>query len=96
MNVGRYLRGEDRHVGTARAKESAPVNGIPATMHHDEGAYAQCGECGRYTIDPFSLSARPRACECGSKHGWCGSFKKPGPGAKWSGDAPNAKEDQRG
>jgi hypothetical protein len=24
MNVGRYLRGEDRHVGTARAKQPQP------------------------------------------------------------------------
>lgn len=62
-----------------------PLNGIAATMHHDEGAYAQCGECGRYTLDPFCLSAKPRPCECGSVHGWSGSFKRPGPDAKWSG-----------
>jgi hypothetical protein len=66
----------------------APLNGIPATMHHDEGAYAQCGDCGRYTVDPFALSARPRPCDCGSTTGWSGSFKKPGPDAKWSGRAP--------
>lgn len=70
----------------------APLNGIPATWTHDEGAYAQCGECGRYTANPLALGARPWHCECGSKDGWCGSFKRPGPDAKWSGIAPAAKE----
>ncbi len=31
MNVGRYLRGEDRHVGTARATQPHPPQRKPLT-----------------------------------------------------------------
>jgi hypothetical protein len=64
------------------------LNGIPATLQHDEGAFAQCGDCRRYTLDPYALTDRPPQCECGSKHGWSGSFKRPGADARWSGAAP--------
>lgn len=65
------------------------LNDVPATLTHDEGAYAQCGDCGRYTLDPTALCARGMpTCECGSTSGWSGSFKRPGPEAKWSGRAP--------
>jgi hypothetical protein len=70
------------------ASDTQPLNGIPANWQHDEGAYAQCGDCGRYSADPASLRIRAFACECGSTSGWCGSFKKPGADAKWSGRAP--------
>lgn len=70
------------------APSPAPLNGIPATWSHDEGAYAQCGDCGRYSADPDSLRRHSFGCECGSVTGWSGSFKKPGPNAKWSGAAP--------
>jgi hypothetical protein len=76
--------------GVEPSAEGQPLNGIAATVYHDEGAYAQCGSCGRYTLDPMALSARPRACECGEKLGWCGSFKRPGPDAKWSNHFPAA------
>lgn len=65
------------------------LNGIPATWQHDEGAYAQCGDCGRYTLNPRALRVSTHRCECGSTTGWSGSFKKPGPDAKWSGEAPD-------
>jgi hypothetical protein len=67
------------------------LNDVPATLTHDEGAYAQCGECGRYTLNANTLTDRPPACDCGSVHGWSGSFKKPGPEARWSGKAPGVK-----
>ncbi|WP_304308109.1 hypothetical protein [Pseudacidovorax intermedius] len=60
-----------------------PLNGIPSTWFHDEGARAQCGECGRYTLDRSALSARRPRCACGSTHGWSGSFLPPGPEAQW-------------
>lgn len=65
------------------------LNGIPATWQHDEGAYAQCGDCGRYTLNPRGLREATHRCECGSTTGWSGSFTKPGPDAKWSGKAPD-------
>lgn len=69
-----------------------PLNGIQATLRHGEGAYAQCGYCGRYSLDPNTLSddMHQPACECGLKHYWSGSFVKPGPDAQWSGRAPGA------
>lgn len=76
-----------------QAKE-APMNGIAATLRHDEGAIARCSYCGRYSLDPKTLSDRQPKCECGEKHGWSGSFKKPGPDAKWSGEAPQATATQ--
>jgi hypothetical protein len=63
---------------------SGALNGIPRTMFHDEGAYAQCNNCGRYTLEPKALGDRPPACDCGSTTGWCGSFKRPGKDAKWA------------
>lgn len=67
---------------------AAPVNGIKATMFHDEGAISCCGYCGRYSLDPKTLGDRAPACECGKEHGWSSSFKTPGPDAKWAGAAP--------
>lgn len=72
-----------------------PLNGIPATWQHDEGAYAQCGDCGRYSADPASLRIHAFACECGSTSGWCGSFKKPGADAKWSRRTAGVKGTQK-
>lgn len=46
-------------------------------------ARAQCGECGRYTLDRTALSDRRPRCACGSTYGWSGSFKPPGPDAQW-------------
>ena len=67
---------------------SAPVNGIKATWFHDEGAYARCGKCGRYTLDPSALGDRQPTCACGERHYWSGSFKVPGPDAQWFGPRP--------
>jgi hypothetical protein len=68
----------------------APLNGIAANWYHGEGAIARCSYCARYSLDPKTLGEdryQP-VCECGQKHGWSGSFKKPGPDAKWSGRSP--------
>ncbi|WP_186019693.1 hypothetical protein [Burkholderia gladioli] len=70
------------------ATADAPLNGIAATMFHGEGAIARCSYCGRYSIDRQTLGDRAPKCECGEKHGWSGSFEKPGPDAKWSGASP--------
>lgn len=67
---------------------SASLHGIHATMFHDEGAIAHCGNCGRYTLDPKALSDRQPVCTCGKQHYWSGSFTKPGPDAQWHGPAP--------
>jgi hypothetical protein len=70
--------------------EADPLNGIAANGFHGEGAIAQCGYCRRYSLDPKTLGAdryQP-VCECGEKHGWSGSFKRPGPDARWSGKRP--------
>lgn len=74
------------------APESQPLNGIKATMFHDEGAIAQCGSCSRYTLDTDALHQRFRlVCDCGDMHGWSGSFKQPGANAVWHGSAPLAQ-----
>ncbi|WP_070106461.1 hypothetical protein [Burkholderia plantarii] len=70
------------------ATAETPLNGLAATIFHGEGAIARCSYCGRYTVDRKALSHRPPKCECGEKYGWSGSFKKPGPDAKWSGAEP--------
>lgn len=60
---------------------------IPATRAHDAGAYARCSFCGRYSIDPGTLSNKSNRvplCECGRVGGWSGSFKAPGVDARWS------------
>ena len=72
---------------------SAPLNGIRATMFHDEGAVAHCGNCGRYTLDLKALSDRQPVCTCGKQHYWSGSFVKPGSDAQWHGPAPAAPSD---
>lgn len=71
---------------SAQAAPNQPVRGahIKATIFHDAGAYAECGACGRYSDDPKTLSDRQPACDCGKQHYWSGSFKPPGPDAKWS------------
>jgi hypothetical protein len=68
--------------------EPGPLNGIKATMFHDEGAIAQCGYCKRYTLDRRALGDRPLTCDCGKAHGWSGSFQKPTSDALWFGDKP--------
>lgn len=61
------------------------LNGISATLRHDEGAIAQC-TCGWYTLNTAALSDRRPPCwNCDSRDGWSGSFKPPTPDAKWSG-----------
>jgi hypothetical protein len=84
------LPAQAEQVEAVRAAEPESLNGIPATMTHDEGAIARCFYCGRYSLDPATIGADSRqpVCECGKQHGWSGSFKKPGPDAKWSGKAP--------
>lgn len=91
-----FARAMRRYFGAAvsPATADAPLNGIAATMFHGEGAIARCSYCGRYSIDPKTLGDRQPKCECGEKHGWSGSFEKPGPDAKWSGEAP-ATADER-
>jgi hypothetical protein len=74
--------------GEQGEQKPGPLNGIPATMRHDEGAISQCFYCGRYSLDPKTLSDRQPVCECGKQHGWSGSFKRPGADAKWSGKGP--------
>lgn len=69
-----------------------PLNGIPATWFHGEGARSRCGYCGRYSLDPRTFGDRPPVCECGEKHGWSGSFVKPGPDARWSGASPDSQQ----
>lgn len=76
--------------GPATTAGVAPLNGIAASLMHDEGAIARCSYCGRYSLDPATLSDRQPICECGKQHGWCGSFEKPGPDSRWSGKAPSA------
>jgi len=62
---------------------------IKATMLHDEGAYAQCSYCKRYSDDPDVLRGNiVIACDCGNILGWSGSFKKPDATACWSGWKP--------
>jgi hypothetical protein len=70
----------------AQAEAGALMRGasIKATLYHGAGAYAQCGYCQRYSDDPKTLSDRQPACDCGEKHGWCGSFKPPTAEATWS------------
>lgn len=63
---------------------------IPATWHHDGGAYARCSYCLRYSDDPRSLSKSSFPCECGKTHGWCGSFKPPAADSSWSDAKPEA------
>lgn len=76
---------------------AVPVNGIHATSRHDEGAIARCSPCGRYSLDPYTLGDQHKqpVCDCGEKHGWCGSFKKPTADAKWSGKSPTVSTDLR-
>lgn len=70
---------------------SQALNGIAATMFHDEGAIAQCGHCKRYTLDRKALAdSRQPVCDCGKQHYWSGSFKPPGPDAQWFGPAPQS------
>ncbi|WP_180541403.1 hypothetical protein, partial [Nevskia soli] len=71
------------------AQVPPPLNGIPATYEHDEGAMARCSYCDRYSLDPKTLRDDELKCDCGRKHGWSGSFKKPGPDAEWSGTSPS-------
>lgn len=78
--------------GASTVLTDEPQNGIAATHRHDEGAIARCSYCGRYSLDPATLSDRQPACECGRQHGWSGSFKKPEPDSRWSGKAPAARE----
>jgi hypothetical protein len=72
-----------------------PAPSIPATWQHDAGAYARCSFCLRYTRNPKALSHSSFLCDCGSAEGWSGSFKPPGPDARWLA-ASGVKEDQRG
>lgn len=72
------------------AAPTTPLNGIPRTMRHDEGAIARCSYCGRYSLDPATLSDRQPVCDCGKQHGWCGSFVRPDADSRWSGKAPTA------
>lgn len=70
--------------------EAAPK----ATMFHDAGAIAQCGKCGRYTLDRKALSDRQPICTCGEQHYWSGSFKPPTEDSIWHGPAPSTPPQQ--
>lgn len=83
--LGGLASTEGLGAGSEARKTWGPVNGIPATWFHGEGAYAQCGYCKRYTLDPAALGDRQPTCECGERYGWSGSFKPPGPTAQWAG-----------
>jgi hypothetical protein len=88
---------ENTAVITANSAENSQRGSqITATWSHDAGAYARCSYCGRYSDNPHSLTKDSFPCDCGKLHGWSGSFKKPGPDAKWS-DAylmpPNGKRE---
>ena len=87
-------RAMEAEIAELRASWGAagPINGIPATFRHDEGAIARCSYCGRYTLDRKALSDRQPVCECGKQNGWSGGFVKPGPDAKWNGKAPQQVE----
>jgi hypothetical protein len=52
MNVGRYLRGEDRHVGTARTTQPQP----PQRTEQEPVAYFHPHK-GFYWAKPTSISA---------------------------------------
>lgn len=58
----------------------------PATLVHDEGAYARCSVCGRFSAQPCVLSTivEPPMCDCGAVGSWSNSFVRPGPTAQWS------------
>jgi hypothetical protein len=70
--------------GETDCQQVARGSHIKANMFHDAGAYAECGACGRYSDDPKTLSNSQPVCDCGEQHYWSGSFKPPGPDAKWS------------
>lgn len=60
---------------------------IPGNALHDRGALARCSGCGRYTTCSLALSERAglrEPCDCGRRNYWSGSFKPPGPDARWS------------
>lgn len=82
---------------TAAPQAAEPANRITATEFHDGGAIAQCDNCRRYTLDKNALhhnDSKQPVCDCGMQHYWSGSFKPPGPGAKWFGPAPQAAQAQ--
>lgn len=88
-----YCHGSDRPCSCAcHAAPAVPLREgtLPATLRHDAGAFARCSYCKRYSLDPRTLSDRPPACACGEKHGWSGSFVRPGPDAAWSGTPPSS------
>lgn len=70
--------------------DSAIGGTLSATSIHDAGAYARCSYCGRYSASPVATRGDKVAeafapCDCGKgASGWSGSFKPPGPDAKWS------------
>jgi hypothetical protein len=83
---------DTREIGVLPMSEATPLNGIPATLTHGEGAIARCSYCGRYSLDKKTLSDRQPVCDCGKSHGWSGSFEKPRSDAKWAGAAPRATQ----
>ena len=61
MNVGRYLRGEDRHVGTARTTQFQQPQRKPLTDEEIHSVRDSFGE------DPVMLVAFARAIEAAIK-----------------------------
>ena len=59
-------------------------NHIKATLKHDAGAYAQCGNCGRYSDNPDSLKRNDLSCDCGKVNWWSGSFVQPKENSLWN------------
>lgn len=91
MDYHQFTRKCDGMCDTCECPPPRPLNGIAATWHHDEGAYAQCGYCGRYSLDPQTLTDKAPTCACGETHGWSGSFKAPTMHAMWAGARPNVR-----
>lgn len=91
MDYHAFTKKCDGMCDSCECPPAKPVNGIAATMFHDEGAYAQCGNCGRYSLDRLALGPKGYMCDCGEGYAWSGSFKVPGPDATWAGKTPNAK-----
>ncbi len=56
---------------------------IQGNSQHDDGAYACCSFCNRYSDDPRAL-AHEIYCDCGIANGWSGSFAQPTDESRWS------------
>lgn len=75
-------------LGRKQAERYVRGQWIQPSLTHDEGAYAQCCYCHRYS-DQAAANLSPRyQCDCGRNDGWTGSFKKPTHRSRWSEGRP--------